>query len=256
MRNLRFLPFVVLAAVSCGACASGHADDAPGRAERATRTSAIEAPASAASSTALRAVDGLVATAKEALPVYAGVDAPTPASTLAAHTEFGSPTALRVLAWQGAGGEWLEVSLPVRPNGSRGFVRTADVALARVDRAVVVDLSARVLRVVDRAGTAVLETPVAVGSPENPTPTGDFFVTDVLDTGDDGSAYGQIAIGVSAHSPTLSEFGGGDGQIGIHGTNRPASIGQAVSHGCVRVPNDVAVRLASLLPLGAPVSIH
>jgi hypothetical protein len=80
-------------------------------------------------------------------------------------------------------------------------------------------------------------------------------VTDKLDTGDDGGAYGPYALGLSAHSDTLSEFGGGNGQIGLHGTNDPATLGDAVSHGCVRLPNDVIAELAYELPLGTPVEI-
>ena len=53
----------------------------------------------------------------------------------------------------------------------------------------------------------------------------------------------------------LTEFAGGDGQVGIHGTDDPGSIGNPVSNGCVRVPNDVAVQLAELLPLGTPVVV-
>lgn len=79
-------------------------------------------------------------------------------------------------------------------------------------------------------------------------------MTDLLDT-PDGGAYGPFAIGLSAHSETISEFAGSDGQIGLHGTSDPGSIGQAVSHGCVRVPNDVIARLASDLSLGTPVTI-
>ena len=227
-----------------------------GRAERAARAPATNGPAPAApTESALTQVFGLVATAHGELPVYTTALDAAPALTLGAHTEFGSPTTVQVVAWGGTDGEWLEVALPVRPNGSRGFVRADDVALARVNHTVAVDLGGRTLRVVDAAGTVVLETAIAIGSPENPTPVGSFFVTDVLDTGDDGSDYGRFAIGISAHSLELSEFGGGDGQIGIHGTNQPSSIGKNVSHGCVRVPNDIAVELASMLPLGTPVSI-
>ena len=101
-----------------------------------------------------------------------------------------------------------------------------------------------------------LESPVAVGAPENPTPTGHLFVlTDVLDTGDPNSPYGRFALGLSGLSDQLTEFAGGPGQIGIHGTNDPSSIGQAVSHGCVRVPAEVAEQLAGVLPLGTPVII-
>jgi lipoprotein-anchoring transpeptidase ErfK/SrfK len=102
----------------------------------------------------------------------------------------------------------------------------------------------------------VIDTPVAIGSQENPTPAGDFYVTDVIDTANAGGAYGPYALGLSAHSETLSEFAGGDGEIGLHGTNQPASIGNAVSHGCVRVPNDVVVRLVGMLALGSPVTIR
>ena len=132
----------------------------------------------------------------------------------------------------------------MRPNGSRGFgARRRCRARPGRNHAIAVDLGGRTLRVVDAAGTIVLETAIAIGSPENPTPVGSFFVTDVLDTGDDGSDYGRFAIGISADSLELSEFGGGDGQIGIHGTNQPSSIGKNVSHGCVRVPNEIAVEL-------------
>ena len=53
----------------------------------------------------------------------------------------------------------------------------------------------------------------------------------------------------------LDQFGGGDGQIGIHGTNQPDSIGQSVSHGCVRVPGQVIEALAHSIPLGTPVTV-
>ena len=52
----------------------------------------------------------------------------------------------------------------------------------------------------------------------------------------------------------LSEFNGGDGQIAIHGTDDEGTIGQDVSHGCVRVANDIILKLAKL-PLGTPVVI-
>lgn len=95
---------------------------------------------------------------------------------------------------------------------------------------------------------------MAVGSVDDPTPSGRFYVTDRVRPPDPGGSYGAFALGLSAHSPTLSEFGSGDGQIGIHGTNEPGSIGQAVSHGCIRVPADV-VPLLARIPLGTPVMI-
>ncbi len=76
-----------------------------------------------------------------------------------------------------------------------------------------------------------------------------------VDTGKPNGAYGAFAFGISAHSDVLDQFGGGDDQIGIHGTNQPDSIGQSVSHGCVRVPDQVIEALAHSIPLGTPVTI-
>ena len=177
-------------------------------------------------------------------------DAPVPAR-LTPRTALGPPRVLLALA---AHADWVEVALPTRPNGSKGSVRVDDVRLEPVGARLEVDLATRRLRMYD--GTRVLaDTPVAIGSPSDPTPRGAFFVTDRVRPPDPHGAYGSFALGLSAHSPTLTEFEGSDGQVAVHGTNDPASIGRAVSHGCVRVPDAVAAQLAAL-PLGTPVTIH
>jgi lipoprotein-anchoring transpeptidase ErfK/SrfK len=68
--------------------------------------------------------------------------------------------------------------------------------------------------------------------------------------------YGPYAVGLSAPSNVLYSFGGGPGQVGIHGTNEPWALGADVSHGCVRISNAAISRLAALLPLGTPVEIR
>ena len=47
----------------------------------------------------------------------------------------------------------------------------------------------------------------------------------------------------------------GDGYA-LHGTNVPSSIGQAVSHGCVRMRNEDITTLYHMVPLGTPVFIY
>ncbi len=47
----------------------------------------------------------------------------------------------------------------------------------------------------------------------------------------------------------------GDG-YGIHGTNKPETVGQAVSHGCVRMRNEDIERLFEMVPVGTPVYIY
>ncbi len=48
--------------------------------------------------------------------------------------------------------------------------------------------------------------------------------------------YGTFALETSAYA-RVSDWP--SNVVGIHGTNLPALLGQSVSHGCVRVPNDV-----------------
>lgn len=148
-------------------------------------------------------------------------------------------------------GDWVEVDLPIRPNGSTGWVSAGDVRVEPVETRITVSLSRRELTLF-LPGKDPVVTSIAVGSAENPTPTGTFFVTDLVNS--TNPAYGSFALGLSAHSDTLAEFGGSDGQVGIHGTNEPSSIGKAVSHGCIRVPSDVVDQLRSVL-LGTPVII-
>lgn len=233
---------VALALAVLGGCAGGPAD----RSDAGT-TSTTEAPTTTTDATGGPAV---VARADGELEVFADPADAEAATTLPATTGFGSPRALLVLDQRDG---WLEVALPTRPNGSTGWVRSDGLDVREVAYELVIDLAARTLTLLD-GGDEVLTTPAAIGSAELPTPTGEFYLVDKLATGEDG-AYGPFALGLSAHSEVLTEFAGGDGQVGIHGTNEPASIGEAVSHGCVRVPNDVITRLADLLPLGTPVTV-
>lgn len=150
---------------------------------------------------------------------------------------------------------WLRVMVPVRPNGTQGWVEASDVMMYVVDGRFVIDLSERTLSYYED-GELVLSTEVAVGSDRNPTPEGDYFVTDNVTLADPGSAWGPHAFGISARSETITEYNGGDGIIGIHGTNRPGSIGNAASLGCIRVANEVITVLHEMVPVGTPVEIN
>jgi lipoprotein-anchoring transpeptidase ErfK/SrfK len=129
------------------------------------------------------------------------------------------------------------------------------VRLARTDFRVVVQLKEH--RLVAYAGRrAILRTRIGVGRSLSPTPTGTYFVTDLLRPPDPDGFYGPYAFGLSAYSPVYTSFAGGDGQIGIHGTDQPAALGHDVSHGCIRLRNADITRLARTLPLGTPVAIR
>ncbi len=60
---------------------------------------------------------------------------------------------------------------------------------------------------------------------------------------------------MAGFSDALKSFGGGPGQIAMHGTNRPNLLGQAVSNGCVRMNNDDITKMVDLAPTGTPVAI-
>jgi lipoprotein-anchoring transpeptidase ErfK/SrfK len=184
--------------------------------------------------------------------VYDSRTAVHPLLTMPHTTILGTVTVLEVV--DGPSDGWAKVKLPVRPNGTEGWVHADDLMLYVVDSQVVIDLSDRTLTYFEK-GEEVLTTPVAVGSKRNPTPVGEFFVTDSVTLANPGSAWGPHAFGLSARSETITEYNGGDGIIGIHGTNRPGSIGNAASLGCIRVPNEVITELHDMVPIGTPVTI-
>lgn len=164
---------------------------------------------------------------------------------------FGEP---RVFLVQEEREGWLRTLLPMEPNGSEGWIRARHVTLSEHAYRIRVDLNARRLTVFD-GDRMVLREPVAVGMPGAPTPTGLFFTTVLAKPDDPAGPYGRFAFGLSAYSEVYEEFAGGDGQVAIHGTNAPSLIGQAVSHGCIRMGNSAITRLARMVPLGTPVRI-
>jgi lipoprotein-anchoring transpeptidase ErfK/SrfK len=151
-------------------------------------------------------------------------------------------------------GDWLKVMLPIRPNGSTGWVPASSVQLTWDPYRVEVDLSAHRLTLLN-VGRPVLRTPVAVGARATPTPRGTFYLTSLLRPPNPAGAYGPYAFGLSGFSPVLKSFAGGPGEIGLHGTNETRSIGHSETHGCIRVANRVITRLAGQLPLGTPVVV-
>jgi hypothetical protein len=151
------------------------------------------------------------------------------------------------------GGWWYELSLSGRPNGQRGWVRGEFLDLHPVANRIVVRVSARhifVRRIADNR--MLLSGEVAVGKPGAETPLGhDFFVQGRFFPRD--PFFGGFVLETSAYSK-LSDWPGG-GLAGIHGTNQPQLLGQAVSHGCVRVSDRVVRALQRLAPLGTPIDL-
>jgi lipoprotein-anchoring transpeptidase ErfK/SrfK len=150
--------------------------------------------------------------------------------------------------------EWFLVQLPIRPNGVTGWIHASDVDIYEVRTRITVDLSARRVTLF-RDGRRVLTSRAAIGSSATPTPTGSFYVNQRLVPTDPSGPFGPGAVGISSFSNVLTGWTQG-GPIAIHGTNAPWSIGQAVSNGCIRLPNPTLRRLFRLAIAGTPVVVH
>jgi lipoprotein-anchoring transpeptidase ErfK/SrfK len=159
---------------------------------------------------------------------------------------------------------WVQVLLPVRPNGSTGWVKASDVNLTANPYRIDVQLGDHTITV-NKGNDVVYTGPVAIGATNpplpdvgkpTPTPTGEYYLRVLLQTPDPSSVYGPYAYGLSSHSETLDSFAGGDAEVGIHGNNDASVLGKNVTHGCIRMDNAAITMLAKQLPLGTPVSVN
>lgn len=241
---------IVILAVLGFVVFSGGSDEQPKKvAAPPPTTTIVTAPPTTTTTTPPRAV--AASTKGGPVGVY-DVANGTVQTTLSARTDYLQPRTFLVVE---NAGDWLKVLLPMRPNNSTGFIRTADVSLSDVPYEIHVNLGEHMLRMF-KDGQEVLSTPVVIGAPRTPTPLGTFFITDPVDLkASPNGAYGAYALGLSGYSEVLMEFNGGPGQIAVHGTNNPSQVGQDISNGCVRVPNDIIVQIADQAPLGTPVII-
>jgi len=84
--------------------------------------------------------------------------------------------------------------------------------------------------------------PIAIGKPSTPSPIGSWTIVNkrILNG---RQVFGTRWMGLSKP------------KYGIHGTNNPASIGKAVSLGCIRMYNHDVEHIFSLVRLGSPVEI-
>ncbi len=150
--------------------------------------------------------------------------------------------------------DWAQVLLPVRPNGTTGWVQKSDVRLTPNRFRIDVALGQHQITVYD-GDNVMIQEPIAIGTEETPTPTGKYYTRVLLKAPDPNTVYGPYAYGLSGHSEVLTQFNGGDAEVGIHGNNDASVLGKSVSHGCIRMSNESITRLAGILPLGTPVTI-
>lgn len=171
-------------------------------------------------------------------------------------TEDGFPEVYLVLRSYVApnGITWIKVRLPMRPNGTTGWVERESLGplIALRTHLTVVRGKRATLR---KAGKVIWSAPVGTGAPGTPTPAGRFWVREKFRVPASArSSYGPYAFGTAAYS-VLSEWPRG-GVVGIHGTSQPGLIPGRPSHGCIRVRNPEVSRLYRLMPVGTPILIR
>jgi lipoprotein-anchoring transpeptidase ErfK/SrfK len=198
--------------------------------------------------------DTLVATTKGDIPGFQYAGNATASMTVPG-SWYGYPSVLPVI---GSLPGWLEVRLAQRPNGSTVWVHMSDVTLSNTPYAIVVDLATNHLYVYDN-GSKVLDFAAGVGAPNDPTPTGQYFMPMIYPS--PGPGYGPFVLVTSDHSDTITDWeNSGDAIIGIHGpidSSADAQIGTtgaAISHGCIRL-HDADLAQLSVIPAGTPIEI-
>jgi lipoprotein-anchoring transpeptidase ErfK/SrfK len=170
---------------------------------------------------------------------------------LGTHTQFGSPEALLIVRRVPG---WLGVVATEAGNGRTSWIAQNAASLSRETWELKVSLADRRLTILN-GGKVIERYAVAIGQPAAPTPTGRFAVTDRLVTGNPAGPYGCCILALSAHSPHAIQGWTGGTRIAIHSTPDSGSIGEAASHGCVRVTLAEGRWLLAHIPLGTPTLI-
>jgi len=97
---------------------------------------------------------------------------------------------------------WARVGLTWKPNGRSGWIRLTGRTRLHTAWWVRADLSQRTVSLM-RGRHRMVVFRSAIGAPSTPTPTGRFYVTDLVATGDPSGPFGWFAFGLSGHQPNL-----------------------------------------------------
>jgi lipoprotein-anchoring transpeptidase ErfK/SrfK len=125
---------------------------------------------------------------------------------------------------------------------------------ARRHRQILVSIPDRKLAVLEQ-GKVIRTFPVSVGASVSPSPTGDFRIVHRL--ANPTYYHPGVVIPPGSDNPIGPRWIGlNKSGYGIHGTNRPESIGHAASHGCIRLRNRDIKQLFEMVRVGDAVEIR
>jgi lipoprotein-anchoring transpeptidase ErfK/SrfK len=153
---------------------------------------------------------------------------------------------------------------PKAAAGKAPAAKSAAAAPAASAVTVVVSKSNSSLTATDATGKVVFYAPVTSGSEKDPLPIGNWTVTAVARNPvfnynpdlfwDANPAHAKTKIPPGPNGPVgVVWIDLNKEHYGIHGSPEPSRIGRTTSHGCVRLTNWDAIRLAGLVSKGTPV---
>jgi hypothetical protein len=171
--------------------------------------------------------------------------------TLGLKTVWGSRNVLGVVERRDG---WIGVLSNHLHNSQVGWIPADSARLLHEPYTMHIDVSDRML-VVRHGGRVVRRVTIAVGRPGSTTPRGRFAITDLLRYKTPGS-YGCCALALTARQPNIPQGWSGGDRIGLHGTPNEASVGNAVTAGCMRANGADMEWLMHHIRLGAPVHIR
>jgi hypothetical protein len=241
------LVVVLMVAALAGGCTGSHlaSQSSSARVHRAVNAAVRMPPAP----------DGITSVAITHGAVPGSAEPGAAPNTEVPGTWYGYPSVLPVI---GSAPNWVEVRLAQRPNGSTTWVPLSDVTLSTTPYQLILNLADEHLAVYEY-GKEIMDFPAGIGAPDDPTVTGDFFITMRVPPPDAG--YGPFALVTSAHSDAISDWeGSGDAIIAIHGPITAyddqliGTTGAAISHGCIRL-HDADLSQLDVIPPGTPLDV-
>jgi hypothetical protein len=165
-------------------------------------------------------------------------------------TVIGSPLIFLVTENRG---DWLKVLAPLRPNQQEVWISADDVNIKSHQWHVEVNVTSNSLQAWD-GDELVFSTAVVAGTSYTPTPLGRFYINE-MQQGIWSAPTGSYILSTNGFSDTLERFGGEVPIFAIHGTSYAASVGQDLSNGCIRIPNELVLQMAATVPVGTPVDV-
>jgi hypothetical protein len=146
------------------------------------------------------------------ISVYAGPDRDAaPVRSFPAVGDYGAPQTFLVEREQRQpDGVWYQVLLPVRPNGTTGWVRAADVEVMGLPYGIKVHLGSLRLELF-REGRLERTFPIGIGTVDTPTPPGRYFIKYLMRPDDQNTLFGRFVYGLSGFSDVVRDVPGGGG---------------------------------------------